>query len=187
MRRQPDQLPKVTTVKRISACLLAAIAAVTASNPAFAGPAQTSGFSTANVVDSAAVVPIDILRFGQFIRPTAAGTLAVANGGAVTTTGGVTGNTTILQTGLGRGPGSFMLTGGANRFVLVALPGSMTISNGAQSMTVNGFNTNTIIFGLARLDATGHFDLNVGATLNVGANQAAGNYTGTYTVTVTYF
>ncbi len=172
---------------RMSACLLAAIAAVAAASPALAGPAQTNGFSQANVVVPSAVVPIDILRFGEFIRPTSAGTLRVANNGTVTTTGGVTGNTAILQTGLGRGPGSFMLTGSPNRFVLVALPATMSISNGAQTMTVNGFNSNTIILGIAQLDATGHFDLNVGATLNVGANQATGNYTGTYTVTVTYF
>lgn len=166
---------------------LAAAIAMLSPVAAHAGPAQASGFSQANVVVPSAVVPLTALRFGQFIRPTTAGTLAVSNAGAFTTTGGVTGTTAITQTGTGRGAGSFSVTGTANQFILVALPASMTIANGAATMTVDNFNTNTIIFGIAQLDAAGRFTLNVGGTLNVGANQAIGNYSGSYTVTVTYF
>jgi hypothetical protein len=35
-------------------------------------------------------------------------------------------------------------------------------------------------------NASGTMALNVGATLAVGANQTAGTYTGTYTLTVSY-
>ncbi len=169
------------------ALFLAAAAAMLAPGVAIAAPSQVSGFSQANVVIPAAVVPLTSLRFGQFIRPTAAGTVVISAAGAASATGGLTSNIGIAQVGTGRGAGSFSLAGTANRFILVALPASMTITSGAQSMTVNAFTNNTVIFGLAQLDATGHFILRVGATLNVAANQTVGNYTGTYNVTVTYF
>jgi hypothetical protein len=156
-----------------------------------AAPAQASGLAQANVVVTGSIVPVDILRFGQIVQPTSAGTLtiAVASNGAVTITpaGGVTAASIgILQTGLGRGAGMFELTGSPNRQTTTTLPTSITISNGAQTMTVNNFSANTNGGGKLKLDATGHAQLLVGARLNVGANQVPGNYSGTYTITVAF-
>ncbi len=191
MQQQPGPMTHSATMSRSVTFLLAAAAAISMPTRVHAAPAQASGFSQANVVVPGAIVPIDILRFGQIIRPTAAGTLtiAVARNGAVTITpaGGVTAaGIGILQAGLGRGAGAFELTGSANRQTTTTLPTSIIISNGVQTMTVNNFTANTNGGGKIKLDATGHALLLVGARLNVAANQAIGNYTGTYTITVAF-
>lgn len=186
MLSQPGSFLSASTMKRTFALLLAVAATALATGSANAAPAQASGFAQANVITPGVIVPLAILRFGQFIRPATAGTLTVDIAGAVTTTGGITGTTTIAQTGTGRGPGSFGLRGSPNRQVDIVLPGSSTIASGLQTMTVNAFTANTNGGGKIKLDATGNATLIIGATLNVGANQAVGNYTGTYTITVTF-
>ncbi len=62
----------------------------------------------------------------------------------------------------------------------VSVPASVSISNGTQTMSVALTGSNGSV-----TDATSK-DLYVGGTLTVGANQAVGQYTGDYTVTVTY-
>ena len=186
MRWQPGPLTMMTVHNRSRALLPIALAAMLAPNAANAGPAQASGFSQANVVTPGVIVPLTALRFGQMIRPTAAGTLAVNNSGAVTSTGGVTPSIAIIQLGTGRGPGSFGLIGSPNRQCDVTLPASITISSGAQTMTVNAFNANVNGGGKIKLDATGRATLFIGATLNVAANQVVGSYTGTYNITVAF-
>ena len=65
-------------------------------------------------------------------------------------------------------------------FDIVTTTGS--VSNGTGG-TMN-FSTDAAATGT--LDATGETTFSVGGTLTVGANQAAGSYTGSYTATVTY-
>jgi len=64
-------------------------------------------------------------------------------------------------------------------------PAATTVTSGSDNMTVDAFTSNP--------DGTGTLTggtqtLKVGATLNVGANQAAGTYTSAtpFTVTVNY-
>ena len=65
----------------------------------------------------------------------------------------------------------------------VTLPSTITITDdgGTNTMTVDNFvsNSNNIL-------TDGSETFNVGATLNVGANQVAGAYTGNFNVTVNY-
>lgn len=76
----------------------------------------------------------------------------------------------------------------------VTVPSSATLSNGTgQSMTVNTFTVSSDgdsnpLSRLLHNDGTGlGIDtFGVGAKLNVGANQAAGAYNGTYVVSVQY-
>ena len=168
------------------ALLPLALAALLAPLSAQAQSAQASGFSQANVVTPGAIVPLTALRFGQMLRPATAGTISINNSGAVTSTGGVTAAIAITQLGTGRGPGSFELTGSPNRQCDVTLPAPFTISNGVQTMTVNAFNANVNGGGKIKLDATGHAELFIGATLSVAANQAVGAYTGSYIITVAF-
>lgn len=67
----------------------------------------------------------------------------------------------------------------------ISLPTSnITLSDGGtNTMTVNGFNDN---LGGSSTGTSADQTLYVGATLNVGANQAVGNYTGTFDVSVNY-
>ena len=163
---------------------LATMSAVLA--PGLANAAQATGSAQALVIEPGSVVPLNALRFGQFMQPAAAGTLTIDINSTVTATGGVAGNQNIIQVGTGRGPGTFLLGGTPNRQTDITLPASITITNGAATMTVNTLTTNTPGTGKLKLDATGSAVLIVGATLNVAANQAVGPYSGTYTITVVF-
>ena len=78
---------------------------------------------------------------------------------------------------------AFNVTGEADQSYTIDLPSSIQISNGAgANMTVNNFTgskaTGTLVSGADTFT--------VGGTLGVAANQATGEYTGTFTVAVEY-
>ncbi|MEM9939509.1 MAG: DUF4402 domain-containing protein [Pseudomonadota bacterium] len=78
---------------------------------------------------------------------------------------------------------AFSVAGEADQTYTITLPSSVAISNGSGgSMTVDAFtgskSTGTLVAG------TDTFT--VGGQLNVAANQATGEYTGTFAVTVEY-
>ncbi|MEL6568816.1 MAG: DUF4402 domain-containing protein [Pseudomonadota bacterium] len=78
----------------------------------------------------------------------------------------------------------FSVSGDPERAYTIDLPSSISISNGnGGTMTVNNF-TGSKANGTLSTGGTDSFD--VGGTLNVAANQATGEYTGTFTVTVEY-
>ena len=73
------------------------------------------------------------------------------------------------------------LDGGA---YAVTLPVSVVVSNGTHTMSVGTFGRSGQTQLL--LDGTGSATFNVGAALQIGANQPAGLYTGSFNVTVSY-
>jgi hypothetical protein len=81
---------------------------------------------------------------------------------------------------------SFQIVGQPGVITTVALPVStvLTRSGGGSNMTVNTFRKRPT--GNPLIPASGTYTLNVGARLNVKANQQPGLYTGTFTVTVNY-
>ena len=94
---------------------------------------------------------------------------------------------TAADTGLKRATGAVS----SDHFVLsnldtattyhVSIPASVTITKtGGETMTVALALSDATVTGVATKD------LYVGGTLTVGGNQAAGEYTGDYTMTVTY-
>jgi hypothetical protein len=173
------------SVSHASAALAAALAfAVSAPASAQASATQT-GTAEANVIERFQIVAEDALRFGQFNRPTTAGTLTIAVSGAASATAGMTSGYNITQTGTGRGPASFHMLGTPNRFVIVRLPNRIDISNGSATMRIDNLTMNNSNVNV-RLNSTGYFLLLVGGRLNVGANQQAGYYTGTFDVTAIY-
>lgn len=133
------------------------------------------------------------LSFGPFAAGTG-GTVSVTPAGVRTSTGGVT-LLTNAQFGIFQSA-SFTVTNttnGINTFT-ITLPTSATLARtgGSETMTVDAF-TSTPAPGTANgrrgfgtLSNAGAGTFTVGARLNVGASQAGGSYTGTYTVTVTY-
>ncbi len=86
-------------------------------------------------------------------------------------------------------PATFTVKGETGSTFAVTLPadGVVTIKETVtnQTMDVKGFTTNLTDAAAATLTA-GTNTFNVGATLVVGANQTAGNYTGSFSVTVNY-
>jgi hypothetical protein len=157
----------------------ALIAATLASTPAVA--ATDDARSRATVLRPITVVRTGDLDFGTILRGTTAGRVVInASTGARTVTGGV-----LVAGGTPR-RATFTITGTPRRVVTIRLtPTSTTLTNGnGGTMLVNAFTLN----GSAnrRLSATGSIALGVGARLNVAANQADGNYTGTFNLTINY-
>jgi hypothetical protein len=121
------------------------------------------------------------LAFGAIIRGGSAGTVTISTTGTRSSTGGVfllpSGYAAYMQA-------SFTVwVRRKNRTVQITLPSSVIISSGSNSMTVNTFTSSpsgTFTSPTANYITT----INVGARLNVGANQARGTYSGTFNVTV---
>ena len=81
---------------------------------------------------------------------------------------------------------TFNVTGDSNAKFSITLPVSTTLTTdteGATAMTVDNFVHSG---GESPQLSSGIASFKVGATLNVGAEQKAGDYTGTFTVTVAY-
>ena len=79
--------------------------------------------------------------------------------------------------------GTFTINNGGTASVAatLALPDSATISSGGTDLTVDNFSSN-----FSSPIATGNTTVSVGAVLHVTAGAAAGEYTGDYTLTLSY-
>lgn len=123
------------------------------------------------------------LDFGRFIAGSG-GTIVIGTGGARSVTGGV-----LPLNSSGAGQAVFNVgrtgNGGGNRAVIITLPanGATRLTSGVNSMAVNNF-----VSSPATLQAipTGGTTLSLGATLVVAPNQAPGNYSGTFSLTINY-
>ncbi len=120
------------------------------------------------------------MAFGRFAAGTG-GSVAVSVTGARSKTGGV-----ILLNSSGVAA-SFDVDAapGKGKMIIISLPsnGSVLLTNGTSNMTVNNFVSNAPANGQLNVPA---FTMKVGATLQVGTNQQAGNYAGTFPVIVEY-
>ncbi len=134
--------------------------------------------AAANIVTPISITKNVDLNFGNIAAASTAFTVELDESGTRTSNGGtgtlpsVTGTVTAAE---------FTASGLTGATYAVTLPSSITITDGTNNMTVDDFNSN------ATLTLTGGSEtFNVGATLNVGANQVAGAYTGTFNVVVNY-
>ena len=145
---------------------------------------QVSGTATASatIITPIAISKTIDMNFGNVAVSAVAGTVVLSPASGRTKTGGVT--LPIISGTISAA--SFNVTGLGSYTYTITLPSTpLTISSGANTMTVNSFTstpsgTGTLSGGLQVL--------NVGATLNVGVNQAAGVYTSAtpFAVTVNY-
>ena len=139
--------------------------------------------ATSNV--SASIVPaITITKntdmdFADVIATGSSGTVVLSTAGARSVTGGAT-----LGNGTGAAAAAFTVTGDPASTYSISLPTSTTITSSPNTMTVNTFTSSPS--GTGTLSGGGTQALTVGATLQVGASQAQGSYTGTFDVTVAY-
>lgn len=120
------------------------------------------------------------LSYGRFAANTG-GTILMSTAGVRSKTGGV-----VLMAGGTITSASFSLTesgsGKSLNFTTITLPSTATMTSGADSMTLSNFVSdppNTVL-------GTGKTTVLVGATLTVAPNQAPGNYSGSFVVTVNY-
>jgi hypothetical protein len=141
--------------------------------------------ATATIVTPISITKTVDMNFGNVaVQSTTGGTVVLAPAGTRTTTGAVT-LPTIAGTVTAA---SFTVDGQGSYTYAITLPSSaVTLDDGAShTMTVSSFTSNPS--GTAGQLTTGTQTLKVGATLNVGAAQAAGVYvSGTpFNVTVNY-
>lgn len=136
--------------------------------------------ANATILGAIALTAINPLEFGS-MNPGAAGTVVLTAAGAATPSGGV-----VLVAGTPTAA-SYTVTGTALRTYAITIPtASFNITCAtAQTMAITGMNCSYA--GLTSAFTAGGTDgFTVGGTLNVGLNQVAGVYTGTFPVTVAY-
>lgn len=163
------------------------MAAVSFGCPAFAD--QTPVDAQIAVVTPLQFISVENLDFGRVIRGTTAGTVTIAPTGVRTSTGGIT----LIDTGFQAA--RFAGMGSNNQRVDVSLgANSILITGPGAPMRVRTFvigSTPTAVLTTTprrfRITSpSGIFVFPVGATLEVGANQTPGTYTGTWTITLNY-
>ena len=166
---------------------VAAIAAASHAAPTMA--ATTPANAEISVVRPLSFIKVDDLNFGKVIPAAIAGQVTLTPTGARSATNG------IVLVGNTHQPAAFAGDGAVNQRVDISL-GSNTINltGPGPAMQVNTFvigSTPTAVLTTSPLrfrigSATGIFQFPVGATLNVGASQPAGTYTGTWAITLEY-
>jgi hypothetical protein len=126
------------------------------------------------------LTPTRDLALGRFVAA-GGGTVVVSPAGVRTSSGGV-----LLLSGGTVASAAFSLTesgtGESLKWTTINLPASATLSSGGASMTLTNFTSNPS----GSFTGSALTELTVGATLNVGPNQPAGNYTGSYPISVNY-
>jgi len=146
---------------------------------ATADAATASSPASADLVPAIAITNTVPLEFGQIVPSATIGTVTVPTAGNRAISGGVT-----LANGIVATPSSFDVTGSADSTYAITLPTSITLLGVGPPMVVDGFVSDPSGNGLLSPQGTQTFP--VGATLHVGVNQPAGEYTGTFDVNIAY-
>lgn len=168
-------MKKVTII--LSSIILMTIASL--SVKAQATSATDDAIATARIITPITLTNTQGLAFGNIAASGAIGTVTISPAGARSHSGGVT--PSVIGT---FNNAIYSATGEANATYTITLPASVSITDGTNNMLVNGFTSDPAATGL--FSGTGTQTINVGATVNVGASQVTGNYSGTYDVTIAY-
>lgn len=145
--------------------------------------ASTSADATATVILPISIAKVADLRFGKFAANTG-GTVVMSAASARSAT-----STVVLSASAAGGAASFTVTGEPSTTYAITLPvgaspTTITGGGGADTMTVGTYTSTPSATGTTAVGGTQ--TLLVGATLNVASGQAAGAYTGSFSVTVDY-
>ncbi len=161
-------------------CLLGALSLLSVHT---ATAASFNSSVSTRVLQQITMTKTNDLRFGAIIVQAAINRITINQ-----TTGARTasrGAATLLPS-LPFGRAQFQITGQPSTQIRVTLPANFAVTRvGGGTMTVNTMRSNTT-GGLATLNASGQFGLNIGARLNVNANQLGGLYSGNFNITVNY-
>lgn len=139
-----------------------------------ANAATATGTARAKILRQVTVTNTADLQFGTIVTGAAASTVAIDSAGARTCGAGLvcSGTTTA---------GAFTIGGTTGQVVTISVPATTSLTSGANSMSTTLVASATTATMVAN---AGSFT--VGGVLSVGANQADGDYTGTYVATVNY-
>lgn len=162
--------------------LLAAVSVLTLGYAeVWAAQATGTGNISAKIVAPVTVTENQRLDFGTILAPTdSAKTVKISTDGSRSDgDSGILVNTNPGHAGL------FDVKGADSQTMTITVPDTVTLtSTGGSSMTVNNFATEPANKKLTLSGTSGQ--IKVGADLTVSQGQAEGDYTGTYTVTVSY-
>ena len=157
------------------------IFAIAVQNVNAQNPISASAATEATIITPLAITKNVDLNFGNIVAAASAGTVTVSPAGARTKSGDV-----VLPAAT---PGTisaakFTVTGLANATYSITVPGTFNITraSGSETMAVSAFVTNPTPTGVL---TGGSQELFVGATVAVGANQAAGVYTNPNALVIT--
>lgn len=164
------------TLRLIAA--LAVLLTLAAGNASRAEAADATANATATVVAPIAIQKDADLDFGEVAAGNSPGTVVMSPAGNRSAGGGAT------LGGPGGNAASFTVSGAPTFTYAITLPTSINIDFGMETMVVDNFTSDPS--GTGAIGGGGTQTLNVGATLNLGANQAVGTYSGTFMVTVAY-
>ena len=156
-----------------------ALAVVSLAQSANAQSASANFAANARVVTPISIAKTADMNFGDVVPGGSAGTVILSTAGARSTTGGVN-----LGNANGAAAAAFTVSGQGSSTYAITLPASANITSGGNNMSVGSFTSNPSGTGI--LSAGGSQALALGATLDVGASQATGTYTGNFSVSVNY-
>jgi uncharacterized protein DUF4402 len=169
-------------MKNRNQLIATALVLIASTSASFAQSSATST-ATATIVTPISITKTVDMNFGNVaVQTSTGGTVVLTPAGVRSTTGGVT-----LPASVGTvAAASFTVNGQGAYTYAITLPSSaVTLTSGSNNMTADTFTSTPNATGTL---TAGTQTLTVGATLNVGAAQAAGVYvSGTpFTVTVNY-
>lgn len=151
------------------------------------GQATATATSTATIVTPISIAKDVDMNFGN-VAVKAAGTVVLPASSAPTRT--FTGGITLPNVTGTVAAAQFTVSGQNNYTYAITLPSTLTLTraSGSETMVVDNFVSTPTVAAAGTLSGTGSQTLYVGATLNVGAAQAAGVYENAagFNVTVNY-
>lgn len=197
--RQPRRIGRLTPRQRAGARLLA-VAALACPAPALAQSVTDSATATSTVavMQPGTMTKLADMDFGKIAQPSIAGSITMSpNFPTCTTTAGILRVDNVCQ------PARFAVQGRKNWLVRIRNMEAGTIvltGPGGATMTVTMLSLGTTdmapapgggsppgSFGRQRITSdSGFAEFRIGGRLNIGANQAAGAYSGTMTIQVLY-
>jgi hypothetical protein len=134
----------------------------------------------ANIVAPLTLTETSDMHFGTLSVNNSPGAVVLSPGNVRTSTGGVS----LSSATPTHRVAAYSVTGQGTLSYVITLPTSVTIQQGPNSMVVNNFTTNKA--GNIGTLSAGVDSFNLGATLQVSASQATGEYSGTFNVIVSY-
>ena len=141
--------------------------------------ATATGHAKATIVNDVHIVSSEDLDFGTIISTVDANQVTV-KADDDTRTATVAGSLSPARTSKS---GKFAVSGSPHVEVTLGVISPIDLTGTGAIMRVTNFTTST---DKVTLNANGEGEFSVGATLNVNAAQAAGEYAGDYTVTASY-
>lgn len=144
-------------------------------------PARVNATGKVSMLRPLSLLKQSDLDFGKLVAAGAGTAVINPVSGATTVTGPLT------PVGTAGHAATFTATGSKNSVVLIRIPTAavtLTQVGGTATMTVSNWTLDGATN--RRIPQNSAFNFSVGGTLNVGANQADGTYTGTFAVTVQY-